>query len=190
MAQDRRTFLMRSAAALSGVSLGADELSATEAPQAPRALNTALIRAVGAAVLPESLDPEDRDRAVVAFELWLADFEPVAELTHPYGGWEIPHGPPHPEPGWSAQLEALDLLADARWGADFAELSIDRRRSLLQEQVGEPEGGFPAPGRAQHVAVALMAHYFTSPEAVDRCYGVRIGRLECRSMEGVGDRPT
>jgi hypothetical protein len=55
--------------------------------------------------------------------------------------------------------------------------------------MGPPTDGFAAPGRARHVAVALMAHYFASADAVDRCYGVRITKLECRSIDDVGKRP-
>ena len=190
MAQDRRAFLKHSAAALSAASLGAqDALGATPPSEPPRALDPTLLRAIGDAVLPEAIGPEGREIAVGAFELWLSDFQPVAELRHPYGGWEIPYGPPDPEPGWSAQLEALDLLAQARWAPPFASLSVDRRREILGEQMGAPTGGFPAPGRARHVGVALMAHYFTSADAVDRCYGVRITKLECRSIDDVGRRP-
>jgi hypothetical protein len=190
MTQDRRAFLKHSAAALSAASLGAeDAIAATPSVELPRALDATLLRAVGDAVLPEAIGPSGREVAVAAFELWLSDFQPVAELTHPYGGWEIPYGPPDPEPGWSAQLEALDLLAQARWGSRFASLPTDRRREILGEQMGAPIDGFPAPGRARHVAVALMAHYFTSADAVDRCYGVRITKLECRSIDDVGERP-
>ena len=189
MAQDRRTFLKHSAAALSAASLGAEDAIAAHPTELPRALDATLLRAVGDTVLPEAIGPNGREVAVGAFELWLSDFQPVAELRHPYGGWEISYGPPDPEPGWSAQLEALDILAEARWGALFASLSADRRREILSEQMGAPTNSFPAPGRAQHVAVALMAHYFTSADAVDRCYGVRITKLECRSIDDVGRRP-
>lgn len=190
MAQDRRAFLKHSAAALSAVSLSAEDVrGASPSIEPPRALDATLLRAAGDAILPEAIGPEGRETAVGAFELWLSDFQPVAELTHPYGGSVIPYGPPDPQPGWSAQLEALDLLAQARWGAHFTELSVDQRREILGEQMGAPAGGFPAPGRAQHVAVALMAHYFTSANAVDRCYGVRITKLECRSIADVGEQP-
>ena len=190
MTQDRRAFLKQSAAALSAASLGAEGASAAASPiEPPRALDATLLRAVGDAVLPDSIGRDGREDAVGAFELWLSGFEPVAELRHPYGGWEIPYGPPDPEPGWSAQLEALDLLAEARWGSPFAGLSVDRQREILGEQMGPPTAGFPAPGRARHIAIALMAHYFTSADAVDRCYGVRITKLECRSIDDVGERP-
>ena len=190
MTQARRTFLRHSAAALSAASLGAeDAIAATPPIEPPRALDTILLRAVGDAVLPEAIGPNGREIAVGAFEFWLSDFQPVAELTHPYGGSEIPYGPPDPEPGWSAQLEALDILAEARWDSSFASLSADRRREILGEQMGPPTDGFAAPGRARHVAVALMAHYFASADALDRCYGVRITKLECRSIDDVGKRP-
>lgn len=98
----------------------------------PRTLDATLLRAVGDAVLPEAIGPDGREVAVGACEVWLSEFQPVAELRHPYGGLELAYGPPDPEPGWSG---------------------------------------------------------FTSADAVDRCYGVRITKLECRSIDDVGERP-
>ena len=83
-------------------------------------------------MLPEAIGPDRREVAVGACEVWLSEFQPVAELRHPYGGLELAYGPPDPEPGWSG---------------------------------------------------------FTSADAVDRCYGVRITKLECRSIDDVGERP-
>jgi hypothetical protein len=190
MSQNRRSFLKHSAAVISAASLGADGAT----PDTPfndqrKSLDPAILRAVADAVLPNSIGPNGKEIAVEAFELWISEFHPVAELTHPYGGSEIPYGPPDPEPGWSSQLSALAMLSDARWGSPFADLSNDRRRELLEEQIGAPTETFPPPGRAQHVATALMAHYFTSADAVDRCYQVRIAKLECRSIVDVKEQP-
>ena len=48
---------------------------------------------------------------------------PVAELDH-YYLWtdEIGYGPADPAPLWTSQLEALELEAEKRHGASFAEL--------------------------------------------------------------------
>jgi hypothetical protein len=200
MTPDRRTFLRRSTAALSaGVLAGPEALDET-ARQSPerqrdlgtqvvRALDEALLRAVGDAVLPESLSADQREDAIASFELWLEGFDPVAELSHPYGGDVVPYGPPDPAPGWSAQLAALDLIADARYQAPFGELDRGARRTLLQEQITDPGEGLPSTARARHIGAALMAHYFGSPVATDRCYGVAIRKLECRSNDNVGGRP-
>lgn len=200
MTPDRRTFLKHSTAALSGGMLaGPEALYETPTQSAEgrralgarvvRALDAPLLRAVGDAVLPESLPANQREDAIASFELWLEGFDPVAELRHPYGGDVVPYGPPDPTPGWSAQLEALDLIADARYQATFGELDRGARRTLLQEQITDPGEGLPSTVRARHIATALMAHYFGSPVATDRCYGVAIRRLECRSNDTVGGRP-
>ena len=190
MPQNRRSFLKHSAAAISAASFGVESASAdTPSLDQVESLDSAILRAIGEAVLPDSIGPTGREIAVQAFELWVSDFQPVAELTHPYGGSTIPYGPPDPEPGWSAQLRALELLAEARWGSAFSNITKDRRRELLEEQMDAPTEGFPSPARAQHVATALMAHYFTSADAVDLCYQVRIAKLECRSINQVEERP-
>ena len=190
MTQNRRSFLKHSAVAVSAASLGVRESDRDDSyPEEFRQLDKELLRAIGDAVLPESIGVTGRELAIEAFEVWVSGFEPVAELTHPYGGSEIPYGPPDPIPGWSAQLDALNLLADAKWGSPFAGLSIAQRRNILSEQMGEPGASFPSPSRSHHIGTALMAHYFTSSDAVDRCYKKQIAKLECRNIEDVGDRP-
>ena len=101
----------------------------------------------------------------------------------------MPYGPPDPEPGWTAQLDALDLAARARYGSGFAELDRALRRTILDEQIADDGTGFPASSRARHVAVGLMAHYFGSSLANDRCYGRSIDRQTCRSTDDVSTPP-
>ena len=87
MKQNRRSFLKQSAAAVSAASIrvgGADDQSPSA--EHDRELDEKILRAIGNAVLPESIGETGRELAVEAFELWLSEFEPVAELTHPYGG--------------------------------------------------------------------------------------------------------
>lgn len=45
------------------------------------------------------------------------------------------------------------------------------------------------PARAKHVAIALLAHFYASPDADDLCYGRRIGRQTCRGLGGVRQPP-
>jgi hypothetical protein len=40
----------------------------------------------------------------------------------------------------------------------------------------------PSPLRAEHVAVALLSWWLATPEATDRCYGVRISPETCRGI--------
>jgi hypothetical protein len=192
MSPDRRTFLKRSAAVVSAAMIAdGNRLSGAEQARTgrPAPLDPRLLRAVGEAVLPESLGAAGRERAIVVFETWWREFKPNAELVHPYGGWVIPYGPPDREPEWSAQLLQLDQLSTARWGTPFRDRPLAERRDLLGELITDEGPGFPEPARAEHVAVALMAHYFASPEAVNRCYGVAIDPMSCRTTTTAGQIP-
>ena len=127
--RDRRTFLKQSAAALSAATLAGcgppDE--GPGAGDARPALEPATLRGVADVVLPSELGDEGREAAVRAFEGWLAELEPVAELNHGYGTAEIAYGPPDPAPAWMAQLAALDLEAQKRHDVAFASLPSEAR---------------------------------------------------------------
>ncbi len=192
MRSNRRTFVRGLAAAFSAIALAGRSRLAGLWPQisssAPNALDGEILRAVGGAVLPEELSEADRERAIGAFEVWLRGFRPNAEQRHPYGGWIIPYGPGDPEPRWAGQLSALQTDA-SRSGGSFADLSIGDRRALLEAAIEDAGERFPAPADADHIAVALMAHYFASPEANDRAHGVVIDKMSCRSIFTAGDSP-
>jgi len=145
---------------------------------------------VGDLVLPGELGVAGRDAAVAAFQRWADGYDPVPELNHGYGTSEIRYGPPDPVPGWQAQLDALDVEAQRRHGAAFTALSREQRLVLLLGHVDAVEGdSLPSPLRARHVAVALLAHWAGTPEATDRCYGVRISPQTCRGLASSGDEP-
>ena len=187
---DRRDFIKKSAAAAAALGISATEAAAGQA-SAPAAET---LRAVGAAVLPVAdLGPDGTDRVVADFEAWIDGFEPVAEMPHGYlnrGLADIRYGPPHPGPRWAAQIEALELEAHKRHRSTFAELSIEDRRSLIQGQLGRDElGRLPSPGQARHVAVGLMAYFYSSSEATDLCYRASIGRFKCRGLATLGREP-
>ncbi len=192
MAHDRRTFLKRSGVALSAVALPAcapDGGSAGGDTPSAR-IDGTLLRAVGDLVLPAELGESGRAGAVAAFERWAEAYDPVPELNHGYGTSEIRYGPADPVPGWQAQLQALDLEAEHRFGAPFTELEAEPRMAILRRHVDALEGdALPSPLRASHVAVALLAHWAASPGATDLCYGVRIQPQTCRGLGGSADEP-
>lgn len=191
MSPDRRTFLKTTGAAVSGAAVGActaQSPSADAEASGDRILDEALLRAVAEVVLPAELGPRGHEQVVLGFQSWARSYQPVPELNHGYGTSEIRYGPPDVVPAWQAQLRALDLEATKRHGAGFASLEASLRDIILRRQIDDgPE--IPSPLRARHVAVALMSFWLSTPEATDRCYGVRVGPRTCRGIESAPDEP-
>lgn len=193
MSQDRRTFLKRTGAALSAAAVGgalpADAAARSSAGQ-EAGLDRDILGALAEVVLPTELDTVAREEAVADFIAWAEGYEPVAELNHGYGTSQIRYGPPDPVPAWAAQLRALDLEAHRRDLGPFARLDTATRRALLESQPLDDGPAMPNPLRTEHVAVALMAHWFRSPAAVDSAYGRRIAERSCgRGIETAPDEP-
>jgi hypothetical protein len=191
MSDTRRTFLKQSAVALT--TLAGPRRAAAQAgvgsASAATELDAALLGAIGEVALPSELDARAVEAVVSDFQKWLDGFEAVAELEHGYGTDQIRYGPPHPGPRWQSQLEALELEAHKRFGMGFAALPAEERRALVRREVTQEQRDMPAPATAQHVATGLIAYYFTSPAAVDLCYGVQIGQYGCRGLASAPERP-
>ena len=162
MAESRRTFLKQSAATLAGASLAgrATEAVAASATGAGAVRSPEILRGVAEVVLPGELGPDGRERAVRAFERWSEGLVPVAELSHPYVVPEIRYSGPDPRPGWAAQLDGLDKESRGRHGAPFAELEAAARRDILARPLSRAPAELGPPQDADHVATALMAHFF------------------------------
>lgn len=185
----RRTFLRTSGAALTTAALGACAPPG-EAPLADaRGLPAETLRGVAAAVLPSELHPDEREQAVQSFEQWVAEYQSVAELDHGYGTSELRYGGADPAPGWRAQLAALDEESVVRFQRPFHELDVGARARLIRTSIDDAGSALPPPQRARHVATALMAHWFGSPDATDRCYGREIGKTTCRGLDGLSSPP-
>lgn len=203
MAESRRTFLKQSAATVAAVSLtscapgAASEAAADVDGDAllrstgagPVPLPAETLRAVAEAVLPDELGSDGRERAVRAFERWSEALEPIAELSHPYLVPEIRYSGPDPRPAWTAQLEGLEKECGSRHGVSLSDLDMSGRRELLARPLADARPDLGAPQNADHVAQALMAHFFGSAIATDICYGRAIRRELCRSIEGAEDEP-
>ncbi len=203
MPETRRSFLKQSVATVAAVSAtgcapdgdstrGADDPGAAQTvgpggEPAPRLAHT--LRAVAEAVLPAELGADGRERAVTAFERWSDGLEPVAELAHPYLVPETRYSGPDPRPGWTAQLQGLEKECHARHRTPLADLDVAGRRKLLARGVGQAGPGLGAPANANHIAVALMAHFFASPAATDLCYRRTIARQQCRGLDGAAAEP-
>ncbi len=203
MTETRRSFLKQSAAAVAAAAVagcapdgGRDSGARSGGVPPERAAGTApvplpgrTLRAVAEAVLPAELGDEGLTRAVAGFERWSADLEPVAELSHPYLVPETRYSGPDPRPGWVAQLHGLEKECGSRYGKALGDVDVPVRRTLLARPLRQAGPGLGAPAGADHVAVALMAHFFASPAATDLCYGRTIAKQQCRGLDGALDEP-
>jgi hypothetical protein len=109
---------------------------------------------------------------------------------HGYGYSDIRYLPPDPAPAWRAQLAALDVLARKSKQMPFARLSVDDRRELLGIAL-KGHGGerIPAPLDATHVAIALLAHWASSPDAWDLALGAKVLPGTCRVLGDAVPKP-
>ena len=183
----RRSFLATLAAALPAAALvrhahaaAVDDLAAS-----PRALH-----AVGEAVLPSELGRAGIAAAVADFQRWITGYREKAELVHGYGTSAIQWSGPTPATRWMSQLDELDAAARRSGARSFGALPLERRRTMLRADLDALKvDRLPAVGRAPHVAVALLAHWYGGADATDRCYQARIIKLNCRPLAAGTRKP-
>lgn len=173
----RRQFLATSvvvpvAVASCGRSLPADR----------EALDAPMLRALSEAILPSSLGTDGTARVAGQFQTWLSAYRPGAERNHGYGTGELTFNPDDPTPRWSDQLARLDSEARGKHGQRFVDLTVADRQALLEAALGDAGPSMPSPIAADHVAVAVLALFYASPEATNLCYGVAINRQTCRPL--------
>jgi Gluconate 2-dehydrogenase subunit 3 len=149
-----------------------------------------VLDAVAEVVLPSELGEKGRDVAIGQFIAWADAYDPVAEEMHGYGYSDIRYLPPDPAPAWRAQLAALDVLARKSRQKPFPRLAPDVRRELLGIAI-KGEGGerLPSPLQAQHIAIALLAHWASSPDAWDLALGAKVVPNTCRALGDANARP-
>jgi hypothetical protein len=98
--------------------------------------------------------------------------------------------PPDPAPGWRAQLEGLDTLARKSRRKAFAELDEGARREVLTVALSGVRGDrLPDPLGASHVAVALLSHWASRPEAWNLALGAQVNPGSCRPLDGIAGKP-
>lgn len=155
-----------------------------------RGFDRALLDAMSAAVLPESLGADGVRAATDRFVAWADGYDPVAEEMHGYGYSDVRFLPADPAPAWRAQLQALDLLALKTSRTSFAQLPLDRRRALLGVALRAERGErLPSPLAARHVALALLSHWSTGPDAWNLALGAQVNPLTCRTLGDATKRP-
>ena len=183
----RRAFLGALAAAVPAAALvrrahaaAVDDLAAS-----PRSLH-----ALGEAVLPSELGRAGTLAAVAGFQRWIAGYRENVELVHGYGTSALERSGPTPATRWAAQLDALDRTARAQGARSFAALPLDLRREIVRRDLETLKADrIGAVGRAPHVALALLAHWYDTPDATDRCYQARIGKESCRPLAASARKP-
>ncbi len=146
------------------------------------AADTRTLRALAEAVLPSELSAAQLSATVTSFQRWIAGYRENAELLHGYGTSALERARPTPATRWAAQLDAL--------GKTFAGATIAERQRIVQGELDALKADrIPAVGRAPHVALALLAHFYGSVEATDLCYEAAIGRQGCRPLSTSGRKP-
>jgi hypothetical protein len=151
-------------------------------------LDEGVLRAVAEAVLPSELSNAQQAAAVTDYLRWARGYRRGAERNHGYGTAQIGTLAADPLPEWAAQLRALDAEARQSTNSGFAALPLAARRTMIAAQLGS-ERTLPNPLGARHVALALLAHFYASPLALDLCYRARIGRETCRPLGEASARP-
>jgi hypothetical protein len=143
----------------------------------------ATLDALGEAILPSRLGRAGIAREVSAFRDWGKYYREDAELLHGYGTSRLRATGPTPVTRWTSQLDTLDSAAQSKHSRAFKTLKIEERTELVRDALkGERLDRLPGVVDANHVAVALLAHFYESSAAADLCYESRIGRQTCRPL--------
>lgn len=183
----RRTFLKTASTIASGVaatSIGCAPPDGQPNTTAAEGFDRALLDPLAEVALPSELGADGRRRAVESFLAWAAGYEPVAQEMLGYGYSDVRYLPADPTPAWRAQLAALDVLAGKMRRSSFAALDVAGRTEVLTAALGSERGQrLPAPLEARHVAVALLAHWASSPGAWNLAMGAEVSPGSCRPLQ-------
>ncbi len=150
-----------------------------------------VLDALATVVLPASIGVDAQRTAADNFVAWIDGYDPVAEEMHGYGYADIRYLPADPAPNWRAQIEALDTLARKTRGSSFATLDADAMREVLsvalrRERLSER---LPSPLSASHIAVALLAHWASAPDAWNLALGAKVSPETCRPLAQANRKP-
>jgi hypothetical protein len=167
-----------------------DAKALTPAAEQGPTLDSVMVTRLAEVVLPGELGDVGFSRVSRAFTQWVAAYRKGVELVHPYGSANIRLTGESPAGRWRAQLAALDGDARKKHRRGFAALTRQQRRELVTVTLaGERINRMPDPLDANHVALALVAWYFATPDATDLCYKARIGPNQCRPLVNAPRQP-
>lgn len=187
MTTSRRTFVGWLSGLAAALGIGVRGRPAQANPREPAqqngSLDAAMVRSVADVVLPSELGEDGITRVSRAFGQWIGGYRPGVELVHPYGSAELRQTGESPLGRWRTQLSALERSAREKHQRAFTALPRDQRRALVMQALADDRlTRLPDPLQANHVAMAMLAWYFATPEAVDLCYSAQIGRNQCRPL--------
>src|SRR4249919_2536586 len=183
----RRTFLASLAAA---VPLAVVVRRAHAAAVAHLASEPATLDALAEAILPSALGRAGIAKEVAAFREWGAAYREGAEVNHGYGTSRLRSLGPTPLTKWTTQLDDLDARAQSKHQRNFSELRVADRVAIVRTVLeGQRVDRMPGIADANHVSLALIAHFYDSPAAIDLCYEARIGKTTCRPLAASSGKP-
>jgi hypothetical protein len=186
----RRTFVGWLGSVGSAIGLGARRAPTTADRDQGSGLDVQGITRLAEAVLPQELGDLGLARVSRGFTQWVAGYRAGAELVHPYGSAEIEFSGESPSRRWITQLDALERAARTAHRRSFAALTVPQRRALVADALADDRSGrLPNPTSARHVAVALLAWFYATPEATDLCYRARIDANQCRPLGQASREP-
>ena len=192
----RRTFVSWLGGIGAAIGIGArartgDARVANAAPPEQAApLDLTTLTRLAEVVLPTELGNAGFARVSRAFTQWLGGYRERQELVHPYGSTNIQQTGASPAGRWREQLSALDRDARAKHRRGFNALTRDQRREVVLTALGaERTTRMPEALDANHVALALVAWFFATPEASNLCYQSRIDRNQCRPLVNAPRQP-
>jgi hypothetical protein len=150
----------------------------------------ATLDALAAAVLPSELGRVGIAKVARDFREWGARYRESSELVHGYGTSRLRSTGPTPLTRWTSQLDELEGQSRSTHQRRFSELTVAQRADLVRAALqGQRVDRMPAVVDANHVAVALLAHFYDSSVANDLCYGAQIGRQTCRPLSASSRKP-
>jgi len=150
----------------------------------------ATLDALAAAILPSELGRAGLAKAARDFRDWGANYHESAELVHGYGTSRLRSTGPTPLTRWTTQLDELEAQSRSMHQRRFSELTVAQRSDLVRAALqGQRLDRVPPIVDANHVAVALLAHFYDTSAANDLCYGAQICRQTCRPLSASSRKP-
>jgi hypothetical protein len=152
--------------------------------------NPGTLDALAECVLPSALGKAGVSREAAALRDWGAGYHEGAEINHGYGTSRLRSTGPTPVTKWATQLDGLDAAARAKYQLGFRELTIPQRQEIVRAALqGQRLDRMPSVADANHVALALLAHFYESSAAADLCYESMIGKATCRPLSASLRKP-